>query len=148
MKRGILTLCASVVLLALLAPVAWSQPQDSAFRTLDGGVKSRTLSPGEGPPAATGMVATIHVKGWVNESGARGRELYDTRRDGDVISFVIGTNNVMPAWNVGVVGMRAGERRMLLVPPAMGYGNQRVEGVVEPNTPLMLQIELVRLAEE
>lgn len=121
--------------------------QDTAFRTLEGGVKARTLQSGDGPAATSGMVATVHVIGWVNEAGARGRQLYNTRRDGRAVSFVIGTDKVMPAWNAGVTGMQPGERRMLLVPAAMGYGARGVEGLVGPDTPLMLQLELVRLDE-
>jgi FKBP-type peptidyl-prolyl cis-trans isomerase len=51
----------------------------------------------------------------------------------------------MPAWNEGVLGMRPGGARMLLVPPAMAYGQRSVEGIIPPNAAMMFRIELVRL---
>lgn len=131
--------------LACLGGASPATAQDPAFQTLAGGIKARTLQPGSGPVAEAGMVATIHLKGWLDDAGARGREIYDSRREGETVSFVIGTDRVMPAWNAGVTGMQAGETRMLLVPPAMAWGERGVEGVVPPNAPVMLQLELVRL---
>jgi FKBP-type peptidyl-prolyl cis-trans isomerase len=58
---------------------------------------------------------------------------------------VIGTDGVMPGWNEGVVGMRPGGSRMLLLPPAMAYGKRQVEGVVPANAAMMFRIELVSL---
>lgn len=134
---------ALAALVLALAPAAMAQ--DASFETLGGGVKARTLAQGHGVQASEGMIATVHVIGWLDEGGARGKELYNSRREGQPISFVIGTNGVMPAWNEGVKGMRPGARRMLLIPSAMGYGKKGVEGQVPSNAPLMFQIELVSL---
>lgn len=131
--------------LACLGGASAATAQDTAFQTLAGGVKARTLQPGSGPAAEKGMVATIHFRGWLDDAGARGREIYDSRREGETVSFVIGTDKVMPAWNAGVTGMQAGEKRLLLVPPAMAWGERGVQDVVPPNAPVMLQLELVRL---
>jgi FKBP-type peptidyl-prolyl cis-trans isomerase FkpA len=91
------------------------------------------------------MVATIHFIGWLDEQGARGREIYNSRAEGRPVSYVIGTDGVMPAWNAGVIGMRSGGARMLLVPPAMAWGARSVDGVIPPNAAVMFRIELVRL---
>lgn len=142
--QGIIRTMLAGVLFAVVATSAAASPE-TGFGTLDGGIKARTLQEGAGPAAEDGMVATIHFTGWLDDSGARGRELVNSRRDGEAVSFVIGTDRVMPAWNVGVRGMRAGQKRLLLVPPAMAWGERGVEGLVPPNAPVMFQIELVRL---
>ena len=64
---------------------------------------------------------------------------------GDDSLHVIGTDGVMPGWNAGVVGMKPGGSRMLLLPPAMAYGDRQVEGVVPANAPMMFRIELLSL---
>lgn len=141
LHRRLAAIAAAVLLLAITPSMA----QQASFQTLEGGIKARTLAPGQGPVAQEGQVATIHFIGWFDEGGARGREIYNTRREDHPVSFLIGTDKVMPAWNAGVEGMQVGERRMLLVPPGMAWGSQGVPGEIPPDTSLMLQIELVAL---
>ena len=69
----------------------------------------------------------------------------ERRSQGRPVSFVIGTDGVMPGWNEGVVGMKPGGSRMLLLPPAMAFGERQVEEVVPANAPMMFRIELVSL---
>jgi hypothetical protein len=61
------------------------------------------------------------------------------------VSFVIGTDGVMKGWNEGVLGMKPGGKRMLLVPPGMAYGAREIEGVAPENASLMFRIELLKL---
>ena len=61
------------------------------------------------------------------------------------VSFVIGTDGVMKGWNEGVLGMKPGGKRMLLVLPGMAYGAREIEGVAPENASLMFRIELLKL---
>jgi len=141
-RRYAIALCLSMI----LVPVSgWSQ--DAAFRAGPDGLRIKELQIGQGMEAQEGMLATIHFIGWLDQDGARGREIYNTRAEARPVSFVIGTDKVMPAWNAGVVGMRVGGTRMLLVPPAMAYGNRGVDDIIPPNASLMLRIELLSLEE-
>ena len=120
---------------------------DDAFHSAAGGVRYKDIATGQGPEAATGMVATIHFIGWLDEQGVRGREIFDTRRRGEPVSFVIGTDGVMQGWNVGVLGMKPGGKRLLLVPPGMAWNGREPEGEVPPNASMMFRIELIGLSE-
>jgi FKBP-type peptidyl-prolyl cis-trans isomerase len=131
--------------LLLFAAPGWAA--EEAFQQGPGGLRFKDLQSGQGVVAQPGMVATIHFIGWLDEQGVRGREIYNSRRDGRPVSFVIGTDGVMQAWNEGVIGMRPGGARMLLVPPAMAYGNRSVQGVIPANASMMFRIELVSLRE-
>ncbi|MEJ8568063.1 FKBP-type peptidyl-prolyl cis-trans isomerase [Elongatibacter sediminis] len=131
-----------IVACLLLAP---SLSADT-FRGGAGGMRIKDLQSGSGEVAAEGMIATIHFTGWLDDRGARGREVYNSRRQrGEPVSFVIGTDGVMPAWNEGVLGMRPGGRRLLLVPPGMAWGERAIEGVVPANAAMQFTIELIRL---
>jgi FKBP-type peptidyl-prolyl cis-trans isomerase len=131
-------------LVALLAaPAAWSA--DDAFRAGPGGMRLKDLQVGQGIAAQQGMVATVHFIGWLDENGVRGREIYNSRSQGRPVSFVIGTDGVMPGWNGGVIGMKPGGSRLLLLPPAMAFGERQVEEVVPANAPMMFRIELLSL---
>lgn len=118
---------------------------EEAFRAGPGGLRLKDLQLGDGAMAQTGMVATIHFSGWVDDNGARGREIYNSRAEGHPVSFVIGTDGVMQGWNAGVIGMQPGGARMLLIPPGLAYGNRSIEGVIPANASLMFRIELLRL---
>lgn len=135
----------ALALLFCAVSMAGAWAADEAFRSAAGGLRIKDLQPGQGAGAVTGQVATIHFVGWIDEHGVRGREIYNSRAQGQPVSFVIGTDGVMQGWNEGVLGMQAGGKRMLLVPPGMAYGKRKVEGVVPENASLMFRIELIRL---
>lgn len=133
----------TLLTMLLLAPAAWAA--DDAFRAGPGGMRMKDLQLGQGPVAEAGMVATIHFIGWLDEDGARGAEIYNSRGEGRPVSFVIGTDGVMPGWSAGVLGMRPGGARMLLLPAAMAYGGKQVDDVIPAGAPMMFRIELIGL---
>ncbi|MGB5474412.1 MAG: FKBP-type peptidyl-prolyl cis-trans isomerase, partial [Gammaproteobacteria bacterium] len=92
------------------------------FHTTPLGARYQDLQPGSGAIAAPGDVVTIHFTGWLDDRGRQGKELYNSRREGRTVSFVVGTDRVMPGWSEGVTGMQPGGRRLVLLPPALGYG--------------------------
>ena len=112
------------------------------------GVEYRDLKPGAGEPAQIGDVATIHFVGWLDDKGVKGREIYDTHRRGEPVSFVIGTERVMQGWNEGVIGMKPGGKRLVKVPAELGYGSRGVEDVVPPNARLIFVIDLLELRKQ
>jgi len=135
----------SAPLAMLLAVGTVSSVQAEGFTTAAGGMKIKDLKVGTGEAAAEGMVATIHFIGWLDDAGAQGREIYNSRNSGEPVSFVIGTDKVMPAWNEGVKGMQVGGRRMLLIPPGMAYGNRAINEVIPANAALRMTLELISL---
>jgi len=135
----------ALTLLLCTSTMAGAWAADSSFRAGAGGLMIKDLQPGEGAGAVNGQVATIHFIGWIDEHGVRGREIYNSRAQGQPVSFVIGTDGVMKGWNEGVLGMKQGGKRMLLVPPGMAYGARKVEGMVPENASLMFRIELIGL---
>jgi FKBP-type peptidyl-prolyl cis-trans isomerase FkpA len=133
----------ALLVLLMAAPVLWAA--GDAFQAGPGGMRFKDLQVGHGAVAERGMVATIHFIGWLDENGVRGREIYNSRREGRPVSFVIGTDGVMPGWNEGVMGMKPGGSRMVLLPPAMAYGQRQVEGVIPADAAMMFRIELLSL---
>lgn len=147
MKRAHTILLPLFLLLCALPGAPGAAIADESFRAGADGLRLKDLQLGEGPEARPGMVATIHFIGWLDEQGARGREIYNSRAAGREVSFVIGTDGVMQGWNEGVIGMQPGGARMLLVPPGLAYGDRAIDGVIPPNASLMFRIELIRLEE-
>lgn len=140
---GLAILVACLLAMLPLRPAA--AQADHAFQTTARGLQYRDLQVGSGQTAALGDVAAIHFVVWLDENGVRGRQIYNSRDRGRTVSFVVGTSKVMPAWNDGVVGMRPGGRRLLLVPSDLAYGDRAVDDVIPANARLIMIIELLSL---
>lgn len=154
MLRTLRRLAMPVVALALAAcgsddaPTANTLPEDvtyapalnvdlSAMTRTASGLYYRDLAPGEGTPAAPGNTVAMHYTGWLPD----GRE-FDSSRDRGPYSFPIGAGRVIRGWDEGVVGMRVGGRRQLVIPSALGYGS-RANGPIPANSVLVFMVERV-----
>jgi FKBP-type peptidyl-prolyl cis-trans isomerase FkpA len=106
----------------------------------------RELKPGAGPAIEHGSTAVVHYTGWLHEPGAaddKGRK-FDSSRDRNVpFDFSLGAGEVIRGWDEGVLGMKVGEQRRLVIPPSKGYGSRGAGGVIPPNATLIFDVELV-----
>jgi FKBP-type peptidyl-prolyl cis-trans isomerase FkpA len=94
---------------------------------------------GEGARADSGDVVTVHYTGWLPS----GRQ-FDSSRDGNPFPVPLGYGRVIDGWDQGVVGMRVGGQRRLVIPPALGYGD-RGQGSIPANATLVFDIELLQV---
>ena len=135
-----------IYILLILCAICLSSPVlADDFRAGAGGMQIKDMQLGLGKVATVDMIATIHFTAWLDEQGSQGKMIYNSRDHGEPISFVIGTDRVMPAWNKGVLGMQPGGQRLLLVPPAMAYGNRAIQDDIPANTSLIFNFELLEL---
>jgi FKBP-type peptidyl-prolyl cis-trans isomerase len=114
---------------------------DTAFRTLDGGLKVADLSAGSGAEATSGAEVTVHYTGWLRSDSTK----FDSSRDrGQPFSFNLGAGEVIQGWDRGVRGMKVGGTRQLVIPPALAYGSQGAGGgTIPPNATLIFEVELL-----
>ena len=103
------------------------------------GMKIETLKEGAGAEAKNGDTVTVHYTGTL-ENGTK----FDSSLDsGTPFSFTLGTGEVIQGWDLGVLGMKMGEKRKLTIPSELGYGSQGVGGVIPPNATLIFEVELL-----
>ncbi len=104
------------------------------------GLKYEILKAGTGQEAKNGDEVLVHYIGTL-EDGTK----FDSSRDKNKpFSFVLGQGRVIKGWDLGVLGMKVGEIRRLIIPASLGYGEQGAGGgVIPPNATLIFEVELL-----
>lgn len=110
--------------------------------TTPSGLGIADVEVGTGKEAQAGKTAHVHYTGWIYARNTKGREV-DTSRGGKPFAFPIGQGRVIAGWDEGVVGMKVGGRRTLLIPAELGYGEAGAGEDIPPNSPLIFDLELI-----
>ena len=94
---------------------------------------------GEGDEAASGNAVSVHYTGYHPDG-----DTFDTSRERDPFTVILGIGQVIPGWDQGLQGMREGGRRTLVIPPHLAYGAEGAGGgVIPPNAVLVFDVELL-----
>lgn len=96
---------------------------------------------GSGPAAAPGSTVTVR---YVGVAWSTHRAFTSSWENDEPITFVLGAGRVIAGWDQGIVGMRVGGRRQLVVPPSLGYGDAAF-GDIRAGETLLYVIDLVAL---
>jgi FKBP-type peptidyl-prolyl cis-trans isomerase len=97
---------------------------------------------GQGDAVKTGNTLQVHYTGWFYENGKRGAK-FDSSVGGRPFEFTVG-KGVIQGWSEGVVGMKPGGKRELIIPPNLAYGPGGY-GPIPPNSTLNFEIELLKI---
>ena len=102
----------------------------------------REIVPGKGPKAKAGDELTMQYVGISWSTGQQFDASWD--RGAEPFAFQLGAGMVIPGWDQGLVGLRKGGRRLLIIPPDMGYGPQGTpDGTIAPNETLIFVVDRV-----
>ncbi len=93
------------------------------------------------PTPAPGSEITVHYTGTVLEDGHK----FDSSRDrGEPIAFPVGVGRLIPGWDLTLVEMQKGERRIIIIPPELAYGSQGVpQAGIPADAWLVFDVELL-----
>ena len=91
-----------------------------------------------------GRTVSVHYTGWLYDDGVKGAKFDSSKDRNDPFEFELGGGMVIRGWDEGVQGMQVGGTRVLVIPPALGYGARGAGGVIPPNATLMFEVELLR----
>lgn len=100
---------------------------------------------GTGNLASKGQSVTVHYTGWLYQDGQQGAKFDSSKDRGDPFVFSLGAGMVIRGWDEGVAGMAVGGTRVLIIPPALGYGARGAGGVIPPNATLKFEVELLEV---
>lgn len=132
--------------LALAACAPPRQPVE-----LHGGVtelQMTDITAGQGATAKAGDQVSVHYTGWIYDDTKPDKHgpKFDSSVDrGAPFTFPLGGGTVIKGWDQGVVGMKVGGRRTLMIPPDLAYGDEGAGGVIPPGASLVFDIDLLQV---
>ena len=103
-------------------------------------IQVKVIKLGVGAEAVTNSRVTVHYTGWLKKNGKK----FDSSVDrGNPFSFTLGAQEVIKGWDLGIAGMRVGGKRMLIIPPHLGYGSRGAGQTIPPKATLKFEVELL-----
>ena len=129
--------------LAVGAPAAATAQTAGKSVTTPSGLQITDTKVGTGPSPRTGQTCVMHYTGWLYEDGTKGKKFDSSVDRNEPFEFPIGQKRVIAGWDEGVATMKVGGKRILIIPPALGYGARGAGGVIPPNATLMFEVELL-----
>nr|CAD1825085.1 unnamed protein product [Ananas comosus var. bracteatus] len=118
---------------------AEEKKQPLKARTFSNGLIIEDLSMGkpDGKRASPGNKVSVYYVGKLQNG-----KIFDSNTGHQPFQFRLGIGHVIKGWDVGINGMRVGDKRRLTIPPAMGYGDRNI-GKIPKNSWLVFDVELV-----
>lgn len=117
--------------------------QPASLETTASGLQYADLAVGTGESPVLGSVVTVEYTGWLRDGG----KMFDSSfKRPDPFKFVIGKGGVIPGWDEGVMTMKEGGKRQLVIPGDLAYGQRGSPPNIPPNATLVFDIELLEVA--
>jgi FKBP-type peptidyl-prolyl cis-trans isomerase len=113
----------------------------SQFECNAAGLHWKVLAEGDGPVAANGDMVRVHYTGRLPD----GTSFDSSIPRGEPYALVLGSGAVIRGWDLGLEGMHVGGRRILVIPPHLGYGTRGMGGVIPPDATLVFEVEMVEV---
>jgi FKBP-type peptidyl-prolyl cis-trans isomerase len=130
-----LIMCA--LLLTTLAVPAFAATEKTVITA--SGLQYIDVVVGKGASPVAGRQVKVHYTGTLDNG-----KKFDSSEDRNVpFTFVIGVGQVIPGWDEGVMSMKVGGKRKLIIPAKLGYGARGAGGVIPPNATLHFDVELL-----
>lgn len=103
------------------------------------GLQYLDMVAGNGASPAPGKKVTVHYTGWLTD----GRKFDSSVDRNEPFVFQIGRGEVIPGWDEGVMTMKIGGKRKLVIPANLGYGAAGAGGVIPPGATLVFEVILL-----
>lgn len=101
---------------------------------------TKEIITGTGPEAKAGEQVTVNYVGVLYKGG----KVFDASwKRNETFPFLLGKGQVIPGWDQGIVGMKVGGRRMLIIPAELAYGAKGSPPTIPPNSALVFVVDLL-----
>eukprot|EP00079_Xenopus_tropicalis_P029665 XP_012825247.1 PREDICTED: FK506-binding protein 15 isoform X1 [Xenopus tropicalis] len=103
------------------------------------------LLPGEGQAADLGDLLEVAYTGWLFQNHELGQVFDSNVQKDKLLRLKLGSGKVIKGWEEGMLGIKKGGKRLVVIPPALGYGSQGVAGRIPPNATLAFEVDIKRM---
>jgi len=114
---------------------------ESKIIKAENGLKHFVIKSGNGKKPAAGDKISAHYSLYLEN----GKKIDSSIDRNEPIVIKIGVGEVIPGWDIALQDMKEGERRILIVPYTLGYGERGIQNVVPPNATLVFDVELIKV---
>jgi FKBP-type peptidyl-prolyl cis-trans isomerase len=111
------------------------------MNTTASGLQFEDSQEGTGPAVKAGDRVEVHYTGTFQD----GKKFDSSKDRGQPFAFQVGAGQVIQGWDEGLVGMKVGGQRKLVIPYQLAYGERGYPGAIPPKTDLNFEIELLRI---
>jgi FKBP-type peptidyl-prolyl cis-trans isomerase len=125
--------------------VSGERKNHMSVETTASGLQYQILNEGAGSQPKAGQKVTVHYTGWLSNNGQPGAKFDSSVDRGMPFAFVVGIGHVIKGWDEGLLLMRVGEKRRLIIPSNLGYGARGAGGVIPPHATLIFDVELLSI---
>jgi peptidylprolyl isomerase len=137
------TLIFDVELVNVIRPEPPQSVDESDYTVTDSGLKYYDFVEGDGEMPEEGKPVRIHYTVWLED----GTRLDSSLDRGQPLAYPAGQGQVLPGWDEGVLSMREGGQRQLVLPPDLAFGEASPGGNIPENATLIMEIELLEVLE-
>jgi FKBP-type peptidyl-prolyl cis-trans isomerase len=133
---------------AQTAAPATSQSGESKLSAMPSTLQKIDVKQGTGAEATSGKPVIVHYTGWIYDESKPDKKgaKFDSSRDRQgPFGFFLGSGKVIRGWDEGIVGMKVGGQRTLIIPPALAYGERGAGSVIPLNATLIFDVELLEV---
>ncbi|CAJ1970300.1 unnamed protein product [Cylindrotheca closterium] len=114
------------------------------FITTESGMKYKVTKEGDGAIPVAGQQVKTQYTGWLD--GFDSVKKFDSSRDrGRPFSFKVGAGQVIRGWDEAFLAMKVGERRQIVLPPRLAYGDRGAGGIIPGGATLYFDVELLAI---
>lgn len=114
---------------------------ESKIESTEAGLQYFVRNPGTGAVPAKGQSVVVHYIGYLED----GRIFDSSVARNQPFSFAVGTGNVIPGWDEAFLNMKEGEKRVLIIPHYLAYGERGYPGAIPPKATLIFDVELIEI---
>ncbi len=118
--------------------------KESQWTTTNSGLKYRDVTIGVGDPAKVTDRVETHYTLWLADGMKKGKKIQSSKDAGQPFPFTVGQPGLIKGWNEGMVGMKPGGVRELIIPPDIGYGAKGRPPIIPGNSTLYFEIDLLK----
>ena len=125
-------------------PAASCKPAPSELLTQD-------IQPGTGDVVRFRTAVWVEYTGWLYDGCARdlkGKQFDTSQGRATPFGLIVGAGRVIKGWDEGLIGIKEGGKRLLVIPADKGYGAKGVPGTIPPNATLVFEVQVTKILQQ